>query len=502
MSFSRKAGGDLLRAYDHSLELQIVEQGSSLPCRDEELWKKAEGLLRDGNAQEMHCLGVDPLNVMEESLKAVTAAGCSRQMRTRGGLRGLAKAFEVLEQAAVNLYLGPWRKEYSVIQMYSGTFAHCITPVLSMPQVENLFGLLGYQPSPSSSELLRLQSHAVSPTSADDFLRLSCAAFLARCECHLLTSALGKHSGDTQWELSAVLERQRGNSLQVAVDNTRKMLEVSEQTDGEVDLYGDEEANGGEQQVVLSNDKSPCSVIWEAQRSALPPAVETHSNGSSSPLRESHTSRSSSDSKMLGRRSRGEKKLEEAHSDPHSLQLEPVEPHRDEDMCSCVLDSDVCSYCADCDALHSVTCAGLQVCKENGHVMKPMKEAEQSGGLRSPGLSSGSVAALPLSEDPASITPPPRAISYHVCCDLTKLDPQILCRTCRVFHCRSCREFISCRSMHDSSVLGKCCLCQKWCSRKPLVLCRYCGREYCNGCWYRNPLTCGCGQTFDQSSSV
>lgn len=115
MSFSRKR--DLTGAYDRSLECQIVEQGSSLPCRDEELWRKVEGLMKEGNAQEIHCLGVDPLRVMEESLKAVTAAGCSRQVGTRGGLQGLAKAFEVLEQAALNLYLGPWRKEYNVIQV-------------------------------------------------------------------------------------------------------------------------------------------------------------------------------------------------------------------------------------------------------------------------------------------------------------------------------------------------------------------------------------------------
>lgn len=117
MSFSRKRDVDLTGAYDRSLERQIVEQGSSLPCRDEELWRKVEGLMKEGNAQEIHCLGVDPLRVMEESLKAVTAAGWSRQVGTRGGLQGLAKAFEVLEQAALNLYLGPWRKEYTVIQV-------------------------------------------------------------------------------------------------------------------------------------------------------------------------------------------------------------------------------------------------------------------------------------------------------------------------------------------------------------------------------------------------
>lgn len=99
--------------------------------------------------------------------------------------------------------------------MYSGTFTHYITPVLSTAQIENLFNLLGYELSASSSEQLHLQTHRVNSTSSDSLLRLSCAFFLARCECHFLTTALGKHSGDTQWELSAVMERQRGNGLQV-----------------------------------------------------------------------------------------------------------------------------------------------------------------------------------------------------------------------------------------------------------------------------------------------
>lgn len=102
-------------------------------------------------------------------------------------------------------------------QLYSGLSTHYIKPVLSMPQIENLFGLLGYQPSSSRHEQLCLQSPSISPASLDSLLRLSCAFFLARCECRLLLTALGKHGGEAQWELSMVRERQKGHSLQVCL---------------------------------------------------------------------------------------------------------------------------------------------------------------------------------------------------------------------------------------------------------------------------------------------
>ncbi|MEQ2284611.1 hypothetical protein AMECASPLE_023416 [Ameca splendens] len=223
MSALRQRATDLVRCYDQVLEQQIMGRGSCLACKDGKLWMKVEGLLKDLDPREMHCLGLDPLRVMEESLEAAaasasSAAAYSRRSKARPGLQGLAKAFEVLEQAALNLYLGPWRGEYKVIKMYSGTFTHYITPVLSMPQTEKLFGLLGYQPSPSQPEELCLRSPKVEPVSLEDLLRLSCAFLVARCECLLLLSALGKHGGDAQWELSVVRGRQRGHSLQTCIN--------------------------------------------------------------------------------------------------------------------------------------------------------------------------------------------------------------------------------------------------------------------------------------------
>lgn len=113
-----QAAEDLLRVYDHALEQQVLERGSSLPCREEKLWKQVEEMLKMGDARETHCLGLDPLQEMEEALQAGAAAGLRRRRaNVRVGLKELAQVFEFLEQASLNLYLGPWRKEYKVIKV-------------------------------------------------------------------------------------------------------------------------------------------------------------------------------------------------------------------------------------------------------------------------------------------------------------------------------------------------------------------------------------------------
>lgn len=119
MSISGQTDTDFVTAYEHSLELQIVTRGGSLACRDEELWQRVEVQLRDGDAREVHRCGLDPLAVMEESLAAAAAAkkGGAGRVKARGGLQGLEKAFEVVEQAALNLHLSPWREEYKVVKV-------------------------------------------------------------------------------------------------------------------------------------------------------------------------------------------------------------------------------------------------------------------------------------------------------------------------------------------------------------------------------------------------
>lgn len=495
MSISRKRARELVSAYGQSLEEQIVGRGSSLVCQDEKLWKQVEGLLRDGDAQETHRLGLDPLRVMEESLEAgaaaAAAAGAGR-VSARAGLQGLAKAFEVVEQAALNLYLGPWREEYKVVKMYSGMFTHYIKPVLSLSQIEKVFGLLGYQPGSPRREQLRLQQPGVGPACLDDLLRLSCAFFLARCECRLLLTALGKHAGEVQWELSMVRERQKGNSLQVALEITEKTLEVNqpltEQFDREVevDIYTDEPPNGGQRGMVANDDGSPRSLSWVAPGDESLPAVKTHSNGvaslstredvcvstyrcqliKTSPL-QSDTSRSSS---AGGKRSKCPR--EESTFDKADPEFDDNATVRIED---------------------------------------PRAVSPQGGGLRASGASASptltssttAMSSLGLCDkySPESVVPSRDPITYHDCCDLAHLDPRVFCSSCRVFHSSPCRNIDRCQSQHPIKWLGVC-SCGRACSRNPLVLCRYCGNEYCTDCWYRSPVECSCGQTFDLSSSV
>uniref|UniRef100_A0A8D2ZDZ0 Spermatogenesis-associated protein 2 PUB-like domain-containing protein n=1 Tax=Scophthalmus maximus TaxID=52904 RepID=A0A8D2ZDZ0_SCOMX len=353
-------------------------------------------------------------------------------------LQGLAKAFEVLEQAALNLYLGPWRGEYKVVKMYSGMFTHHIRPVLSMPQAEKLFGLLGYEPGAARREQLFLQALKIGPASLDDLLRLSCAFYLARCECRLMQAALGKHVGEAQWELSVVRERQRGNSLQGS-------------------RFDD--ADSGSRSVRLRSEATG--------------------------LCESEADR----------------------------------------FCSCLdLSQLYLKHCVDCNTLHGFTCASLQNCllvhsvvtfydlteggSESGVVsLQSEKSLRASDANASPtlaaGCSSAAMSSLVLRDDndPGPTIPSLHPFTYHDCCDLARLDPRVLCRSCGVFHSSSCRDADYCHVHHTVRPLGVC-VCGKACARKPLVLCRYCGNEYCRDCWYRNPVVCVCGQAFDQSSSV
>lgn len=316
--------------------------------------------------------------------------------------------------------------------------------------------------------------------------------------------------------------------------------------EADVDLYTDEHVNGGQREVVVNDNESPCSLTWMTQSNASPPAVKTHSNGMT-PLSSSSTSlptrehlcistlnyqlteRSSkeSDSSRIStaRRRQGRHPCEESRFDKAdlqsqagSLQLEAMGLSKSETevSCSCLQSPHhYQSHCIECETWHSNTCALLEHCcsvehsvvtsfstaeemKESGAVSTQSEILRVSDLRTSPSLTTSSAVMSSLSLCDKSIIHP---ISYHDCCNLSQLDPEVLCYSCSVFHSLKCRNVDYCKVHHTIKQLREC-VCGKPCSRKPLVLCRYCGNEYCTDCWYRNPVICKCGQTFDQSSSV
>ncbi|XP_039359481.1 spermatogenesis-associated protein 2-like protein [Mauremys reevesii] len=102
-------------------------------------------------------------------------------------LRGLARAFEVLELAAVNLHLLPWRKEFSTIKMFSGVYVHSLQAALSDSDIAKSFHRMGY--------VKRDDHHLVvsQPPPGAELVQAACGFFAARVECEIL--------GEILWQL-------------------------------------------------------------------------------------------------------------------------------------------------------------------------------------------------------------------------------------------------------------------------------------------------------------
>lgn len=307
---------------------------------------------------------------------------------------------------------------------------------------------------------------------------------------------------------------------QVAFENVKKKLDVSEspmELVDEADLYRDEPVNGEQKEGVIGIEENPRSLIRAIQSNQSSPAGQTCSIGASytSLPPESDTSRSSSFNKSKGKRSSEELKYKLNSQQIQVSGFGEGEPEINP-PCSC-LDHPCLSHCFDCNSFHDVTCAFLRDCIMKDHKVQfadnqpeKIKEAHElslpsvifrESGTKNQTSTNEDASSSAVCDDAKLATLQP--IRYHNCCDprMGNPDPRIFCRKCLFFHARLCVEGKLCKLNHGASQLGQC-FCGKFCPRKPLVLCRYCGREYCNNCWFRQPITCICGKTFDQECSV
>lgn len=339
-------------------------------------------------------------------------------------------------------------------------------------------------------------------------------------------------------------------SPQAALDHTKKLLEVNQPPKEDVselagadaglylDLYTDEQVNGGHREKSVDEDESPKSFTWLSRNSTSPTDSGMTSvsvprepgRGSAPKYQQSKTSQrgSSGAGSFSTRTKQGRHSCEEspqlafdkADSKSRGLNSQAMgvckselsPPSEAKHVCGCVQSRALClGRCVECDALHDVSCASLQHCLRIGHSVplqdQITEDADESRAASSLSVLSSSptlaTASSGLSHgdldlDVASQVP----IAFHDCCDLAYLDPRALCSDCWVFHAAGCRGAELCRKHHEIRPLTCCWICKGPCERNPLVLCRYCGAEYCSECWYRHPVVCTCGQTFDQSSSV
>ncbi|NWI46365.1 SPA2L protein, partial [Picathartes gymnocephalus] len=120
------------------------------------------------------------LGALQEDAVALLARGLRDQPDPGLALRGLASAFRLLELAAVNLYLFPWRREFGTIQTFSGAYVHLLRPVLPEADLLRSLGRLGYE---------RQDRHclAVAQLPPGPVLIAAAVGFLAcRLECEIL----------------------------------------------------------------------------------------------------------------------------------------------------------------------------------------------------------------------------------------------------------------------------------------------------------------------------
>ncbi|NWT04319.1 SPA2L protein, partial [Mionectes macconnelli] len=112
------------------------ELGPAGPCSDPAVAERLRQRLR----REPALLGA-----LQEDGPALVVRGLRGHPDPGLALRGLAGAFWLLELAALNLYLFPWRREFGTIQTFSGAFVHLLRPALPEADLLRSLRRLGYE---------------------------------------------------------------------------------------------------------------------------------------------------------------------------------------------------------------------------------------------------------------------------------------------------------------------------------------------------------------------
>lgn len=439
-------GHDLVEKYQTHLESRIEKGDQSLVCRGEKICKEVEVLLTKGNAQKiLNLRGLELLTVIKNSLQAFP-------FKTGHlGLEKISKAFEVLELAALNLYLYPWRKEYKSVKMFSGMFTHCIKPALTLQQAKELFGLLGYQPvSHYEEEELALDSILVP---ADLILGLACAFFTARMECQLLLSTSGSVDTSVESVLQLVRGRQKGHSLRLALENTKKKMEAAHAldakltcaTDPELDLYTDEHLpQAGASHMTSSSSAPSRSSYMQPNDSAVyrDPSYRLNSENTSQEgaLCVSMHQCQISNSKTHVSLPQNPGLMESLFKDQMATDAKKQTAEVEKVMCTCSKSSLLfLFYCEQCNHIHSPHCAYYDNCKSKKHNITPCPAEQQQR---------TDVPHFIVEDQPKQGKDD--FLKKHFCMCNSTSDTFLVCHSCQLIHDWSCGNIKTCKVLHHN----------------------------------------------------
>ncbi|XP_051698009.1 spermatogenesis-associated protein 2-like protein isoform X1 [Oryctolagus cuniculus] len=159
-------------------------------CLERELRRGRAGVCGDPSLRAVlwHILveDFDLHGALQDDALALLTDGLWGRADLAPALHGLARAFELLELAAVHLYLLPWRKEFTTIKTFSGGYVHVLKGVLSEELLTKSFQKMGY---------VRRDDHRLmvtAPPPARQLVQVALGCFALRLECEILSEVLAQ----------------------------------------------------------------------------------------------------------------------------------------------------------------------------------------------------------------------------------------------------------------------------------------------------------------------
>ncbi|NXN12021.1 SPA2L protein, partial [Indicator maculatus] len=314
------------------------------------------------------------LGALQEDGPTLLAHGLQGHPDPELALQGLAAAFQLLERAAVNLYLFPWRKEFSTIQTFSGTYVHSLRPVLPEDDLLRSFGRLGYD----WHDQQRLTVHR--PLPGPDLLAAACGFLACRLECEILAEVVARLR-PRQPDARELLEARRlAGDVEACVEMLQRMgtqpKAGADCGDCSVDLYHEmpisPDDTGGEDAAPPPSWRDPGG--WDQCECGqeLVPSTENPKLDSTFHFLEQNLEGANRSSQMQG----------EAKDSPPAIPQEAPELPCYQ-LHSCLQGGRLPSYCCTtCQQLHASTCAAGLVCRSRHRGQELRTERQQRLWLR------------------------------------------------------------------------------------------------------------------------
>ncbi|XP_059681080.1 spermatogenesis-associated protein 2-like protein [Gavia stellata] len=338
------------------------------------------------------------LGALQEDAPALLARGLRGRPDPGPALRGLAGAFRLLELAAVNLYLFPWRREFGTVQTFSGAYVHLLRPALPEADLVRSFGRLGYE---------RRDPHCLAisrPPPGPELVAAACGFFACRLECEILAEVVLRLQPRRLRAEDLLEARRLAGDAEACVEMLRRLgtqREAAARCGDGVDLYREmlagPEDTGGEDAAPPALWRDPGSPRgaqdvpgrgWDRSRdgergqepvpSVGNPHLDASSSSSSSRLfLEQELGGAGGPLSTLAMGSRSPQVPGEPQDSPPATPQEAPELPCYQ-LHSCLRRGTLPSYCCTtCQQLHAGACAAGQVCRTRHRGQELRSERQQ-----------------------------------------------------------------------------------------------------------------------------